>query len=57
MIRTVEYQNVVIERDGPVGVVTLNRPKVLNALSPELIAELTDALGGFEADAGVGAAG
>jgi enoyl-CoA hydratase len=45
-----------VEREGPVGVVTLNRPKVLNALSPALIAELTGALGEFEADAGVRAA-
>jgi enoyl-CoA hydratase len=52
----VEYENVSVHRDGPVGVVTLDRPKVLNALSPALIAELTDALGGFEADAEVGAA-
>jgi enoyl-CoA hydratase len=56
MIRIVEYQNLTVERDGPVGVVTLNRPKVLNALSPALIAELTGALGEFEADPGVRAA-
>jgi enoyl-CoA hydratase len=56
MIRIVEYQNLIVERDGPVGVVTLNRPKVLNALSPALIAELTGALGDFEADSGVRAA-
>jgi enoyl-CoA hydratase len=53
MIRTVDYENVLVERDGPVGVVTLNRPRVLNALSPALVAELVDALGDFEADAGV----
>src|ERR1700730_9405833 len=56
MIRIVEYQKLVVERDGPVGVVTLNRPKVLNALSPALIAELTGALEDFEADSGVRAA-
>jgi enoyl-CoA hydratase len=38
------YENILLDRDGPVGVVTLNRPKVLNALSPALIAEVTDAL-------------
>src|SRR5215471_11691286 len=45
-----EYEHVLADRDGPVGVVTLNRPRVLNALSPALIAELTDALARFEAD-------
>jgi enoyl-CoA hydratase len=45
-----EYEHVLVDRDGPVGVVTLNRPRVLNALSPALIAEVSRALGGFEAD-------
>ena len=39
-----------------VGVVTLDRPKVLNALSPALIAELSDALDRFDADPDVRAA-
>jgi enoyl-CoA hydratase len=51
-----EYQHVLVHRDGPVGVVTIDRPKVLNALSPAVIAELSDALGGFDADPDVGAA-
>ena len=38
------YEFILAEVDGPVGIVTLNRPKVLNALSPELIGEVTDAL-------------
>ena len=42
--------------EGAVGVITLNRPKVLNALSPELIGELGAALGEFEANPEVGAA-
>jgi enoyl-CoA hydratase len=50
-----EYQQVLVGRDGPVGVLTINRPKVLNALSPAVIAELTDALGRFDADPEVGA--
>lgn len=37
-----------------VGIVQLNRPKAYNALSPELMSELMDALEGFDADAGVG---
>src|SRR5215471_15089572 len=50
MIATMEYEHVLVDRRGAVGVVTLNRPKVLNALSPALIAELSDALRGFDAD-------
>lgn len=45
-----EYEHVLVDRDGPVGVVTLNRPRVLNALSPTVIAELSEALSGFDAD-------
>jgi enoyl-CoA hydratase len=50
------YENILLDRDGPVGVVTLNRPKVLNALSPALIVEVTDALSQLEDDAGIRAA-
>src|SRR5258708_25460377 len=50
MIATMEYEHVLVPRDGAVGTVTLNRPRVLNALSPALIAELSDALGRFDAD-------
>jgi enoyl-CoA hydratase len=41
---------ILVERDGPVGIITLNRPKVLNALSPELVAELTEALTELDED-------
>jgi len=44
---------VLAEADGPVAVVTLNRPKALNALSPELIDELIAALESFDADPAV----
>src|SRR5437868_11091902 len=39
-----EYEFVLSTSDGPVGVVTLNRPKQLNALAGPLMAELVDAL-------------
>ena len=39
------YEYIIAELEPPVGVVTLNRPKVLNALSPDLIGEVTTALG------------
>jgi enoyl-CoA hydratase len=48
------YENILVETRGRVGLVTLNRPKALNALSPELMNELTRALDAFEADDGIG---
>jgi enoyl-CoA hydratase len=44
------YEFIQVELDPPVGVVTLNRPKVLNALSPELIGEVSAALGEMDRD-------
>jgi enoyl-CoA hydratase len=49
------YENILVETRGKVGLITLNRPKALNALSPELMRELTEALAGFEADESIGA--
>jgi enoyl-CoA hydratase len=44
------YEFVVSERDGPVGVVTLNRPRQLNALSAAVMAEVVDALEAHDRD-------
>jgi enoyl-CoA hydratase len=49
------YQNIVVERRGAVGLVTLNRPQALNALNAALISELGAALDDFEGDAAIGA--
>ncbi|MCK0209127.1 enoyl-CoA hydratase [Starkeya koreensis] len=49
------YDNILVETNGRVGVITLNRPKALNALNAALIGELGHALDAFEADAGIGA--
>ena len=49
------YDNILIETRGKVALITLNRPKALNALSPELMRELGNALTAFEADPAVGA--
>jgi enoyl-CoA hydratase len=49
------YDNIIVETRGAVGLVTLNRPKALNALCDALVRELGRALDGFEADAAIGA--
>ena len=49
------YQNILVERRGAVGIVTLNRPAALNALNAALIAELASALDDLEGDAAIGA--
>jgi enoyl-CoA hydratase len=47
------YEFVLSERDGPVGVVTLNRPRQLNALSSAVLRELVSALEAHDADSEV----
>ena len=44
------YEFVLTETRGGVGIVTINRPKVLNALNPQTIDELVDALERFDRD-------
>jgi enoyl-CoA hydratase len=44
---------VLVERDGPVAVVLLHRPKQLNALSDQLMEELVQRLVEFDRDEGV----
>lgn len=49
------YENILVETRGKVGLITLNRPKALNALNDALMDELGSALKAFDADEGVGA--
>ena len=49
------YEFITVEHKGRVGLITLNRPKQLNALSPGLMSELGKALAAFDGDAGIGA--
>ena len=44
------YEHIKVEVEAPIATITLDRPKVLNALSPAVIAELGQALAGFETD-------
>ncbi len=50
MIGRMGYEHILVEIDAPIATVTLNRPKVLNALSPALVGELTGALSELDAD-------
>ncbi len=48
------YETIEVETKGRVGVITLNRPKALNALNSQIIAEMTAVLDGWETDANIG---
>jgi enoyl-CoA hydratase len=47
------YETIVIDREGPVATVTLNRPKALNALNTLMLGELHAAFQALEDDRGV----
>jgi enoyl-CoA hydratase len=49
------YENILVETRGRVGLVTLHRPKALNALNDALMDELGAALIAFDQDEGIGA--
>jgi enoyl-CoA hydratase len=49
------YENIKLDREGNIAIVTLNRPDALNALNGQLMDELTDALNALEADDEIGA--
>ncbi len=51
----IRYENLQVEVVARVGVVTLNRPKALNALSSAMMIELGDALDAFARDRDIGA--
>ena len=47
------YENIIVERRGKVGLIRLNRPHALNALNSALMRELSAAVDAFEADSDV----
>jgi enoyl-CoA hydratase len=49
------YENILVERRGRAGLITLNRPKQLNALNDALMDELGEAMAVFDADTQVAA--
>lgn len=48
-------ETLLVETRGRVGLVTLNRPKALNALNSDVLTELLGVAQGFDADEGIGA--
>ena len=49
------YANILVETRDRVGLITINRPKALNALNDQVVDEIGAALDTFEADDGIGA--
>ena len=48
------YETLLVETDGKVGIITLNRPEALNALSSKLCAEVCDQLNAWAKDPAIG---
>ncbi|MCW2959909.1 MAG: echA8 1 [Thermoleophilia bacterium] len=48
------YETIIVERQGRVGIITLNRPKALNALNSQLMEEVVSVAQAFDADPGIG---
>ncbi|HEY8290825.1 MAG TPA: enoyl-CoA hydratase/isomerase family protein [Acetobacteraceae bacterium] len=48
------YEHILLDREDGVGIVTLNRPEVLNAMNRRLSGELHDAVKQLDADDGIG---
>jgi enoyl-CoA hydratase len=46
------YESILVETHGAVTLITLNRPQALNALNAQVLADLIDAFGKFDADPG-----
>jgi enoyl-CoA hydratase len=46
----VNYETLVVAKEGPIGVITLNRPDAMNAMNHKMVNELIAALGDFEKD-------
>jgi enoyl-CoA hydratase len=53
MPNAVPFENIHVSVEPPAGIITLNRPNVLNALRSTLLAEVSEALSDLEADSSV----
>ena len=45
-----DYETILVSKEGMLGIITLNRPQALNALNPKLVDEVSAALTEFEKD-------
>ena len=52
--KPMNYENILVETKGNVGLITLDRPQALNAFCDALMGELAQALDGFEGDDEIG---
>jgi enoyl-CoA hydratase len=55
-MKMTEYETLLVEKRGRVTLITLNRPKALNALNAQVLADLLAALAAFDADESQGCA-
>jgi enoyl-CoA hydratase len=55
LVTETTYETILVERDQRVGIITLNRPKALNALNSQVMNEVTSAATELDNDAGIGA--
>lgn len=46
-------ENIIVEREGLVGIITINRPQKLNAMTPDMATALVAAVEGFNSDDGI----
>ena len=44
------YENILVDQQDRVGIITLNRPDVLNALNLQLVTEVNEAVSAMEVD-------
>ena len=49
------YDTILVEREGRVGTITLNRPQALNALNSQMMIDITSAAAAFDDDPAIGA--
>src|SRR5246127_3891315 len=49
------YETILVDKQGRVATITLNRPQALNALNAQVMNEVTMAAAEFDADTGIGA--
>ncbi|CAN5333803.1 enoyl-CoA hydratase [soil metagenome] len=49
------YETILVDTEDRVGIITFNRPKALNALNGQVMAEVTAAAAAFDDDQGIGA--